>query len=518
MRHAAAMFLTLLFFIPARAEEDQAGDAGAERVLRLEVSDVGRLALRNNPELAALRLDPDIVGTGIQEAEAEFDTFLTGRTLFRRTREEVFFDPSAFASGGADSRFAQENTIAGGAGVNGKADWGGQWSFGYDADSVDRSGPGVSALSPRYGGLLSLGYVHPLLRGSGLDVNSLDIRAAEEQTRSSDLVLQRRAAEVVADAESAYWNLVGALDVVRIVKKSVQVALELREVAVARLESGSGIRVDVTQADAGVARRQTELITAENNARKLADRLRQLILPFQTEQGLDVTLRLVPANKPAPNPVPPEPLPGAEVFEETLPMRRDIQALNATIVSAELRARRADDALQSDLNATANGGLTGQGSGFNDSSSAQRHRDEYRWEVGVEWTVPLGNDLAEARSRRAHLTVRQLERDLVTLRNAAVREIRDAYNDVESSERRIGSARRNVEAATEQLAAERARQESGRSTPFRVLEVEEDLVVAEGQEVEARIDYEKAHVALKLAIGQLLQSRDLDGLVTPADE
>ena len=104
MRHAAALFLSLLLLAPARAEEEQAGAADAERVLRLEVSEVGRLALRNNPELAALRFDPDIANTGIQEAEAEFDTFLTGRTLFRRTREEVFFDPSAFASGGASCR------------------------------------------------------------------------------------------------------------------------------------------------------------------------------------------------------------------------------------------------------------------------------------------------------------------------------------------------------------------------------------------------------------------------------
>lgn len=490
-----------------------------QRVMRLSIDSVGRLALRNDPGFQALRLEPDIARTGVLEARGEFDTFFHGGLFAGERRTEIFFNPSAFggAPGAATRQFQEDDIVRGNVAATRREIWGGQWSVGYSAVSTEREGStSISALAPRYDGGLSLGYSHPLLRGAGSEIRSLPTWRAERLTDAAEASLLRAAELTVARAELDYWEVVGARADLEVRRQSLRVARELREVAQSRVDSGVGIPVDVTEADAGLARREVELISTENRLGNERDSLRSSVLPFATASGLELELmvEVVDAPPAAAGELPA--MPTASSVRGMLDRRGDVRAQRLRVEEAELALEAAEDELEYRLDAVAEGRLRGQGSGASQSSERISDRDEYDWEIGLEFEVPLGNDLARARVQRARRRLSQARRELTSIGNEAVRELREATRNVLSAARRIEAADRARVAASEQLDAERARLENGRSTPFRVLQVEEDLSVAEADLVRAKVDLAKARVTLLLARGVLLEERGLDPVAVEA--
>ncbi len=520
-RNAFLLVVLLLAATGARAQDappDAAQPSGGEsvetaRVLRLSIADVGRLALRNSPAFKVLLLDPSIARTFEDEARAEFDPLLAASASGGTRQSEVFFNPSAFGpGGGGGSGLLQEDTLGGSATLSSVEEWGGAWQLGYTVESTDRSGASsISALSPRYDGLLSLGYTHPLLRHSGRDVRLSTTRQAERLTEDSELRLARSAEETVAAAESLYWDLVGAAADLDVRRKSREVAQELLDVARARLEARRGLPVEVSEAEAGVARRDVDVIASETLVQNLADRLRELIMPFDAESP-DLDLELAPTDAAAATPGDLPAKPTRSDFEQIFGQRGDVRAVDARLAAARLAELRTRNAALYELNAFADGGLIGLGSGFSGSSTRVGDRDTYVWEAGLELAIPIGNRAQEARLSRAERTTQRAQRERAAIRNTAMREVREAARNVRSAAERIAAARRARVAAEEQLSAEKSRLENGRSTPFEVLQVEEDLSEFEAQEIAASVDYEKARVDLELASGTLLASRELEGL------
>ncbi len=504
---------------PARAQEPPpeaaapttesaapAAPAGSARVLRLHVADVGRLALRNSPRFRALALEPSIARTFVDEARGEFDPLVGARLTGGRTRSEVFFSPGSFGGG---SDFAVDETWRGNVGVTGVAEWGGAWSASYDATSTSHGGASsIASLAPRYDGLLSLGYVHPLLRGAGRDVRLSHVREAERRTSASESQLARAAELTVAEAESLYWDLVSAIADRDVLLTSRALALELLDVARARVDAGRGIPADVAEAEAGLARRDGELIDAEARIGNLADRLRELVLPFGGPEG-DLDLLVQPADT-APQTTGDAPAdPGRELLESALARRGDVQAAVEALGAAQLAERRLRNAAQIELNALVNGGLTGMGSGVRDAARQIGDGEDYRWEAGLEVAIPLCNVAEDARLLRAERETARAEREVAAARNSAVRDVREAVRNVRAALERIAAAERERVATEAQLAAERSRLEQGKSTPFLVLEVEEDRSRAVASQTRARTDLAKAHVALDAALGGLLERRGL---------
>jgi len=500
------------------AYEKRAQGAADRRVMRLAIGDVGRLALRNNPRYRMRTLDPTIARTLEAETWAEFDTLFAANAAFGRDRSPIFFNPSAMGGPGAPAEL-ERNLVTGGTGIGQKQTWGGEFSLGYDLSSTsERGGTSISSLSPRYEGVLSLAYAHPLLRGGGEDVTLSFTREAQEQVLASDSALLREAETTVAGAESSYWLLVGAIADRMVRAKSLEVAEELLSISDARLRSGRGIRVEVTEARAGVESRKVDLIQADTVVENQTDRLRESIVPFTSERGgssLELELLLVPQDIPGldVSDLPAEP--GSEELTQALTGRADIRAAQSGVDAAEIAEERAQDDTLAQLDAVTGGSLRGLGSGFSDASKTIWERRVYAWEVGLAYSIPLGNELAEARHRRAKAVTMRATRNLRALQNSAVREIRVAARNVISTARQIEAAVRSREATEEQLEAEQARLANGIVTPFDVLQVEEDLSEARVREIRARVEYEIARVSLELARGTILETRQLTHVVEP---
>ena len=523
MRLAAApLVLVLLAFALAaqRAHaQDQQGQGpsvpapeGPDKpVLRLRIQDVGRLALRNSPSFKAALLDPSIVRTFEEEAFGEFDPLFAARFLGGRERNEVFFDPSGLGGSGSRS-FLTEDRLGGGADLSATEEWGGVWTLGVEATSIDRSGAAsIQSLQPRYESVLSLGYTHPLLRGAGRDARMSRVREAASRTTQSESELVREADRTVLLAETLYWALVNSLADREVIRDSLKTANELLDIAKARLDVGRGIPADVVEAEAGVYRREGEIIAIERDIRNTSDQLRALVLPFdRPDADLEMTIHPVDLPIQDVSDVPEEPT--RELLEEALGQRADMRAAQAALDATRQSEIRARNEHEYELNALVNGGLRGLGSGQSESSDQWNDRDSYVWTAGLELAIPIGNISASARLLRAEREVLRAERYAAALRNTVVREVREASRNMRSAADRIEAAKRERLATEAQLAARKSRLEKGKATPYDVLQVEEDRSRAVAREVAARVDLEIARSEFYSATGRLLLERDIEGL------
>jgi outer membrane protein TolC len=124
-------------------------------------------------------------------------------------------------------------------------------------------------------------------------------------------------------------------------------------------------------------------------------------------------------------------------------------------------------------------------------------------------SIPIGNVRARADHRRAEFELRRAKSRLVRARQNIILEVRDTARNLVSAQEGIEAAQRRQEAAAEQLRAEQIRLEHGESTPFDVLDREEDLVEAESQLISAYQIYRSSVTQLDRAQGTILQTRNV---------
>jgi len=198
--------------------------------------------------------------------------------------------------------------------------------------------------------------------------------------------------------------------------------------------------------------------------------------------------------------------------------RPEIHVAQDEIETAQLERERLANALLPQVNVTGSIYQGGRGhyprdvfrgvDDFFDSvasiPSGVDDRDNFSYSVGVQASVPLGNRAARGAFHRAQSALAQAKQNLQKVKLEAVARVRLALRSVRTSHVLVLSKRQARALQEANVAAEEKRLQLGFTTSYRVLEVEEDLTLAQTQEVQALINYEKATVDLRLAEGDFL--------------
>jgi outer membrane protein TolC len=125
-------------------------------------------------------------------------------------------------------------------------------------------------------------------------------------------------------------------------------------------------------------------------------------------------------------------------------------------------------------------------------------------------SIPFPNTTARANASKSEIELTRARTTLRRLEQQIIIEVRQAARNLEASQEAIVAARDARLAAAEQLRAEEIRLEYGESTPFDVLQREEDLVERERQEIDAFQAYRNSVTALDRAQGTILRNRNIE--------
>jgi len=480
------------------------GDQRSE--IRLTVREAAAMALRNNLDLQVSVFNPAISRTVLDDSLSIYDTLFSSSASGGEAKQPVVVN----FDGDVDQ--LESDTFRGALGLSRRLPTGGSVSLGVTTDRT-LSNAGFSALNRRYESNATLALRQPLLRTAGREYTEAGIRFSEDQVDISTLDLRNRTEGLVRDVELSYWGLVNTLGQVLVQRRSLDVARDLMRIAEARLASGAGTRVDVSQAGAGMALREVDLLRAENAVRVSQELLLGLLMTRTPGSEMAKTLRIVPADDPRTD-LPPLPESPIETdVEQALLDRSDLDILRYRVSQTEITVMRSESDTLVRLDASGSVTYSGLDSGFSNSFSESMASRRYPvYSVGLFLEVPIGNRSARAKLERAILQRSQAEARVRALQSNISVRVRNARRNLESAREQIGASRRAVSLSEEQLVAERERLRLDKSTTFNVLNLEEDVTSAQTSFIEAVVGYRAALAAYDFERGLILERR---GLVPP---
>ena len=107
----------------------------------------------------------------------------------------------------------------------------------------------------------------PLLKGFLWNEPWLQVVTSQNLSGRSQEEFRQNLMDILVDIESSYWNLIAADEQLRVANKSLESNMTLLDQVRAQYDVGVVSRVEVVEAEAGVARSDVDRIRAENDYR-----------------------------------------------------------------------------------------------------------------------------------------------------------------------------------------------------------------------------------------------------------
>jgi outer membrane protein len=506
------LFVTFSFLaatVMALPQPAQGQTTSAPETLRLTVEDAVKMALDNNLDLNADRLDPQISDTQVAAAAGAYTpTFNTGLNSNNQLQP-----PSSFLIPSA----TRTDVITSTAGLSQRLPWfGTSYSLSWNATHTN-SNSFLNSYNPLVQSGLNITASQPLLRDLQFDAARQQLATSRTNRDIADTRLRESVVHTTANVRSVYWNLVSAVATVDARKSALELAQELERVNKAKVDVGTSPPLDLVSAQAEVASDQEQLIIAETAVKQDEDALRVLIFDSSVRTNWNVKIEAIDS--------PPVATPTLDIdaaVTRALSERADLQRARKDIENAQTSVKFANNQRLPDVRLTAQyqtnglggtqvlrtGGFPGQIVGPGDvtpfsSVLNQLFNASYpTWLVGVNVSYPVGQSIEQANYARTRLEQSQSVERLKGDQARAIQQIRDAGWKVEMNTKRIDTTRAARELAEQRLDAERKRYEVGMSTSFLVIQAQRDLAQAKVNELSAILSYDLSLVdfeALQLA-------------------
>ncbi|MEM9799854.1 MAG: TolC family protein [Planctomycetota bacterium] len=378
---------------------------------------------------------------------------------------------------------------------------GGRFVFHFDSQYTQTDN--VFANDPElYQSGISLTYVQPLLRGAWQEYNTAQQREAEitQQRRFEERRDARQ--QLIQDVEVAYWELVSAMEQLRVSRAALELGREQVQRENARLRAGDGTEVDVLQAQTEVATRTQALLQAENDVAQRSDDLKRLLV--RDEVAALWTQRIEPTT-PLPEANPDDlVLPNwADAYQVALGRRADLRTARLDVDVSRIRLTRAQSErlYGLDLELTAAAGAFDVE--FPDAVEDSANFRFPRYAATLVYNMPLQNRTASNAEYAARQRLRGTQVALEEAEVMALADVRQAIRDLRFRAEAVRAAEQSFALARRQLEAEQQRFEADLTTTFEVLQFQQTAIESAVSRTVARMEYAKSLVALRRAQGVL---------------
>jgi outer membrane protein TolC len=475
--------------------------AGAQEppqaALKLTVDEAVKMALENNVDLAADRLDPQIGDTRVAAAAGLFKP--TVATSVQRNNQ--LQPPSSLLF----PTSTRNDVVTSNVGLNQRLPrFGTSYSVSWDTSHTD-SNSFLNSFNPLLRSGLSITFSQPLLKDFYTDAARTSMRFSRTNRDIADTRLQESVVHTTAAVKAAYWNLVSARANVDARRAALRLAEELARVNRAKVDVGQSPPIDLVSAEAEVASNEEQLIVAETSVKQAEDRLRMLIFDAARRDVWNVAIEPVDT-----------PVLGAAAIDleaavtNALRDRADLARARKDVENAATTLRLTgsqtlpDVRVNGSYQASGLGGTEvlrtggfpgtivgpGQVVGFGTILDQLFRSDYPTWAVGLSVSYPIGQSAEEANQARSRLEARQAEQRVRSTEARVIQQVRDAAWKVQMNARRVESARAVRDLAEQRRDVEQKRFDVGMSTSFLVIQAQRDLAQATQNELAAVLAYD----------------------------
>jgi HAE1 family hydrophobic/amphiphilic exporter-1 len=512
--------------------------------LALTLEEAVRLALENNNDIEATRIDVTVAEHDLTAARGAYDVRLDSETYFERSETPV----ASFLAGGSGGSL-KTTDVSGKFGFEGLSPRaGGSYKFEFTSRRLSSNNV-FNDINPTVSHGFSFSYTQPLLRGRKTDDTRRRVEIAKKNLSLTDAQFRRRATEVITNVEQAYWELAYALRNLQIQIDAVKQARAQAESDRRQVEKGVIAPVDLLEAETQVKNFEQSVYTAQESVERTENALKKMLAADRrAELWAKALLPVTPVNLEAPR------VALEEAVRSALSNRLELSELEtrAEINRIDQRFYRDQTRAQVDLTATyasnalagglrdeenplvsglvslqnrvnqlstlsglpalpattfdTNGDLVG---GYGRSLKSLLAQNNPTVKVGVRVSLPLRNRTAKANFARALTEGRRVENQRARAEQAIEAEVRDTLQSLRSSEARLAAAAAARSTAEQQYQSERRKFQSGMSTAYMVSQRQIDLIAARGRELQAQTDLNKSVADFRRATGSTLPAHNV---------
>jgi outer membrane protein TolC len=366
-----------------------------------------------------------------------------------------------------------------------------------------------------------------LLQGFGMAVNNRNIRIAKNNLQVADLVFRQQVITTVANVIQLYWDLVSFNEDVKVRQQALALAQRLYEDNKTQVEIGTLAPIEIIRAEAEVAARQQDLLTAETNVLQQETVLKNALSRTGVASLSVADARIVPTDRiTIPDVEPIRPI--QDLVESALANRPELAQSQVNIENARINLVATRNQLLPSIDAFTtlrNNGLSGEVNtippppgtpllprnvdkyflgGYGNALGQVFRRNFPDYSFGAQLNIPLRNRAAQADYASAQLQLRQNELQVQRQINQIRVEVQNALIAQQQARARYLTAQKNRILQEQTLDAEQKKYALGASTIFFVIQAQRDLANAQAQEVQALTAYSRARVQLEQATGSIL--------------
>ena len=377
-------------------------------------------------------------------------------------------------------------------------------------------------VNPNYRVDIDLHFVQPLLRNLGNMATNRNIRIARTNQGISLENFELQVTSVIVQVENAYWNLAEAIAQLEVAEKSLTLAKQLHEQNEIRVEVGTLAPLELVQSEAGVAQREVDIIRARARVGDRGDVLRELL---NIERDGDLWgVPIDPTTNPFSDPFE---IDMNTAIATALANRPELKRQQLDLEIRELDVKYFKNQKRPRLDFTGSYGYNGLGGpvvlrdgngdiieeidgGYSDAIDQIQDRDFEGWRTALNFAYPIQNRTAKAQSAIAEVNFERSQMQYQNVELAIVTEVRRVARALEAAAEEVDSAEVNRRLQEKNYEAEQKRYDNGMSTSFQVLRVQDDLILASSQYVDAVAAYRRALALHYQSLGTLISQSGVE--------
>jgi outer membrane protein len=471
--------------------------------VQLTLSDVVKLVLAQNRDLKNAALDRIVQKQELKEAESKFNPTFTpnlSATINHQFRSNsstaADFGTSDFgnstatnnSSSSSGSTSGTENTSNTSTGSGNSLRLGDRSELTYGAQLsinwLSPFGTKLSTTTSPFSKSMDVTITQPLLRGAGRRVNTVSVKNARLGERKNILNLQQTQIDKLNDTVIAYRTLIKNQEAVRIQELALASKRRQLEGIQALVDAGRKPRSELVQTEKSIADTERSLILAKNTQAQANSDLLKLM---ESDRAFMIVIPNADVDAIRRSDLPRVNRPAQELLAIAYKNRTDYQQTQFDIETEKSNLLLAKDNRRWNL----------------DLQSTGNFSDSPRISAGLVLSHTFGEQSTKTEQIRREIGVRKNENKRAQLTNTIRQEVNDRLRDINSTLVQVKTSQRSREFAQQQLDVAQTifRRRGGQVTLFEIIQKQDDLVTAQNEELQAKIDYLNAITTLEKTVG-----------------
>jgi len=494
-RYISCLLILFIFFVCKLSYAQE-----SDKQIKLSMQDCINLALKSNLNIQVQRINPEIQNALLTIAKGYFDPSISFGPSYNNSKDLALNTSSTASNIPIVTRTGNTQNLS--FGITKPVVTGGSYGLSFNSN---RSDINAQFVNPAYRSGLTLSITQPLLRNFGVSVNKSSIIIAQNNKDISVLRLKSQLINTLSAVQNSYWDLVFSIENLKVQQFALKQAQDLLNINKKFMDNGKATISDILQAQAAVASREADVISASDAIKSSEEELKRITNIFQDKALWDASIQ--PLDTPSFEEV------KADLQESINTALKNSPEYNQALLdlkSDDISIRVAKNQVLPAMDLTGSLLLDGLNNKLGDTMSQVGKADYKTWSASIALRIPLGGRVSKAGLKRTKLIKDQDLLDLKDLEQQIIMDVRDSIRGLESDRTRINATTAAEDFAQQVLAVEDRKYNLGLSTSYQLLQFQASLTTAAQNRLKAVIDYRKSIVNLYQSTGVTLEKLNIE--------